>query len=186
MLILPPRSEITIWTFEGDIVHSLTAHTSFVYTLTILPNGDAASGGEDRSLRIWRGIVLPPQFTRLPPDRSGLFAIDGECHQTIIHPALSVWSVSAMPNGDIVTGASDGIVRIFSEAEERWASPQDMKEFDDLVASQALPAQQVGDVKKSDLPGPEALSTPGMHFFFCLTHEPSSHLSQAASPEMSK
>lgn len=133
-------SEITIWTFEGDVVHSLTAHTSFVYTLTILPNGDAASGGEDRSLRIWR---------------------EGECYQTIIHPAISVWSVSAIPNGDIVTGASDGIVRIFSEVEERWASPQDLKTFDDLVASQALPAQQVGDVKKSDLPGPEALSIPG-------------------------
>jgi phospholipase A-2-activating protein len=75
-----------------------------------------------------------------------------------------------MPNGDIVTGASDGVVRIFSEAEERWASPQDLKIFDDLVASQALPAQQVGDVKKSDLPGPEALSIPGTHLF-CLTHE---------------
>ncbi|KAI0256861.1 WD40-repeat-containing domain protein [Lactifluus subvellereus] len=133
-------SEITIWTFEGDVVHSLSAHTSFVYTLSILPNGDAASGGEDRSLRIWR---------------------DGECYQTIIHPAISVWSVSAMPNGDIVTGASDGVIRIFSEAEERWASLEELKVFDDLVAGQALPAQQVGDVKKSDLPGPEALSIPG-------------------------
>lgn len=70
-----------------------------------------------------------------------------------------------MPNGDIVTGASDGIVRVFSESEERWASPQELKAFDDLVASQALPSQQVGDVKKSDLPGPEALNIPGMRSF---------------------
>jgi phospholipase A-2-activating protein len=70
-----------------------------------------------------------------------------------------------MPNGDIVTGASDGIVRIFSEAEDRWAPSEDLKSFDDLVASQALPAQQVGDVKKSDLPGPEALGIPGVHIF---------------------
>jgi phospholipase A-2-activating protein len=133
-------SQITIWTFEGDVVHSLSAHTSFVYSMCTLPNGDGASGGEDRSLRIWR---------------------DGECHQTIVHPAISVWTVSAMPNGDIVTGASDGVVRIFSEVEERWASPEDLKTFDDLVASQALPAQQVGDIKKSDLPGPEALGVPG-------------------------
>lgn len=69
-----------------------------------------------------------------------------------------------MPNGDIVTGASDGVVRIFSEVEERWASPQELKTFDDQVASQALPAQ-IGDVKKSDLSGPEALSIPGMHSF---------------------
>lgn len=75
-----------------------------------------------------------------------------------------------MPNGDIVTGASDGIVRIFSEAEERWASAEDLKAYDDLVASQALPAQQIGDVNKSDLPGPEALSTPGMYLFVLQMH----------------
>ncbi|KAF8274866.1 phospholipase A-2-activating protein [Lactarius quietus] len=135
-------SQITIWTFEGDVVHSLSAHTSFVYSMCALPNGDVASGGEDRSMRVWRA--------------------DGECHQTIVHPAISVWSVSAMPNGDIVTGTSDGVVRVFSEAEERWASPEDLKAFDDLVASQALPSQQVGDIKKSDLPGPEALGVPGI------------------------
>jgi len=67
-----------------------------------------------------------------------------------------------MPNGDIVSGCSDGIIRVFSASEERWASAETLKEYDDHVASQALPAQQVGDVKKSDLPGPEALNTPGM------------------------
>lgn len=66
-----------------------------------------------------------------------------------------------MPNGDIVSGCSDGLVRVFSESEERWASEADLKEYDERVASQALPSQQVGDVKKSDLPGPEALNNPG-------------------------
>lgn len=88
--------------------------------------------------------------------------IDGECSQTIVHPAISVWAVSTMPNGDIVSGSSDGVVRIFSASEERWASEQDLKEYDDKVASQALPSQQIGDVKKSDLPGLEALTEPGM------------------------
>jgi len=68
-----------------------------------------------------------------------------------------------MPNGDIVTGCSDGVVRVFSESEERWASAADLKEYDDQVANQALPSQQVGDVKKSDLPGLEALETPGVY-----------------------
>jgi len=67
-----------------------------------------------------------------------------------------------MPNGDIVSGCSDGIVRVFSESEERWATAEGLKNYDDQVASQALPAQQVGDVKKSDLPGLEALTIPGM------------------------
>ncbi|KAK0211219.1 phospholipase A-2-activating protein [Desarmillaria ectypa] len=133
-------SEIRVWTLGGDVVYSLSGHTSFVYSLSVLPNGDIISGGEDRSVRVWK---------------------DGECAQVITHPAISVWAVSSMPNGDIVSGCSDGVVRVFSASEERWASEADLKVYDSAVASQALPSQQVGDVKKSDLPGPEALSTPG-------------------------
>jgi phospholipase A-2-activating protein len=66
-----------------------------------------------------------------------------------------------MPNGDIVSGCSDGIVRVFSASEERWASEEELKAYDDKVATQALPAQQVGDVKKNDLPGLGALTIPG-------------------------
>lgn len=67
-----------------------------------------------------------------------------------------------MPNGDIVTGSSDGIVRVFSRSQERWASAEDLKTYDDQIASQALPSQLIGDVRKSDLPGPEALTEPGL------------------------
>ncbi len=136
----PTFSEIRVWTLGGDVVYTLSGHTSFVYSLSVLPNGDIVSAGEDRSVRVWK---------------------DGECSQVITHPAISVWTVSSMPNGDIVSGSSDGVVRIFTASEERYASQADLKEYDDLVASQALPTQQVGDVKKSDLPGLEALSTPG-------------------------
>lgn len=66
-----------------------------------------------------------------------------------------------MPNGDIVTGCSDAIVRIFSADLSRQLPGSELKAYDDQVASQALPAQQVGDVNKADLPGLEALSTPG-------------------------
>jgi phospholipase A-2-activating protein len=66
-----------------------------------------------------------------------------------------------MPNGDIVSGCSDGIVRIFSSSEERWASAADRKSYEDQVAQQALPSQEVGDVKKTDLPGPDVLNSPG-------------------------
>ncbi|EJF66161.1 phospholipase A-2-activating protein [Dichomitus squalens LYAD-421 SS1] len=133
-------SEIRIWTMEGDCVFTLSGHTSFVYSVSVLPNGDIISGGEDRTVRVWR---------------------DGECLQTLVHPAISVWAVSTMPNGDIVTGCSDGVVRVFSDQEERWAPADQLKAYDDLVAAQALPAQQIGDVKKDELPGPEALTQPG-------------------------
>ena len=69
--------------------------------------------------------------------------------------------MSTAPNGDIVSGDSDGVIRVFSEAEKRWATELELKEYDAKVASQALPSQQMGDVKKSDLPGLDALGNPG-------------------------
>ena len=45
---------------------------------------DFVTTGEDRTLRVW---------------------IDGDCRQTISHPAQSVWAVCTLANGDIVTGA---------------------------------------------------------------------------------
>ncbi|KDQ61148.1 hypothetical protein JAAARDRAFT_573658 [Jaapia argillacea MUCL 33604] len=133
-------SEIRVWTLEGDVIFTMSGHTSFIYSLSVLPNGDIVSCGEDRSVRIWR---------------------DGECSQTVVLPAISVWTVSSMPNGDIVSGSSDGVVRIFSPSEERWASAEDLKAYDMELANQAVPAAQVGDVKKTDLPGLEALAEPG-------------------------
>lgn len=99
-------------------------------------------------------------FSLIPPlDRDSF--TDGECIQTITHPAISVWTVSSLPNGDIVSGCSDHVVRVFSVAEGRWLPEADLKLYDEQVANQALPSQQIGDVKKSDLPGLEALDVPG-------------------------
>ena len=55
------------------------------------------------------------------------YSKDGELVQTITHPAISVWAVAAMPNGDIVTGCSDGLVRVFSRSESRWANEETLK-----------------------------------------------------------
>lgn len=63
-----------------------------------------------------------------------------------------------------MSGCSDHVVRVFSVAEGRWLPEADLKLYDEQVANQALPSQQIGDVKMSDLPGPEALNTPGERF----------------------
>ena len=63
-----------------------------------------------------------------------------------------------------MSGCSDHVVRVFSVAEERWLPEADLKLYDEQVANQALPSQQIGDVKKSDLPGLEALNAPGVCF----------------------
>ncbi|KAL1746286.1 WD40-repeat-containing domain protein [Schizophyllum fasciatum] len=133
-------TEIRVWTFGGDLLYTLSGHTAFVYSLSVLPNGDIVSGGEDRSARIWK---------------------DGECSQVLTHPAISVWVVTTMPNGDIVTGASDGVIRIFSESEDRWAPAADIQAYEDIIARQALPSQQMEGLDTNNLPGIEALATPG-------------------------
>jgi phospholipase A-2-activating protein len=58
---------------------------------------------------------------------NNMVILDGECIQTISHPTTSVWCVAAMPNGDIISGASDGVVRIFTRAEERIAEKNVLK-----------------------------------------------------------
>ncbi|GJJ12306.1 hypothetical protein Clacol_006547 [Clathrus columnatus] len=133
-------SEIRVWTLGGDVIYTLSGHSSFAYSVAVLPSGDIVSSGEDRTVRIWR---------------------DGECIQTIVHPAISVWCVSTMPNGDIISGASDGVVRIFSESSERWASEAELKEYEEKISNQALNKEQLGSLKSSDIKGPDALLRPG-------------------------
>ncbi|KAG2185818.1 hypothetical protein INT43_002255 [Umbelopsis isabellina] len=133
-------SSLRIWSLSGETLMELSGHTSFVYSVSVLSTGEMVSSGEDRSVRIWK---------------------DGQCIQTIHQPCISVWCVNVLPNDDIIVGGSDGIVRLFTRSQERFADQETLKQFDDLVASHAIPSNQVGDVKKDDLPGTEALHVPG-------------------------
>ncbi|KAI9676456.1 MAG: hypothetical protein M1817_000613 [Caeruleum heppii] len=128
---------IMLWTLQGQRVAELHGHDSFIYALDQLPTGELVSSGEDRTLRIWRGTT---------------------CVQTITHPAISVWGVAVCAeNGDIVSGASDRIVRVFSRDPKRQAELAVSQAFEESVKASAIPQQQVGDVNKEKLPGPEFL-----------------------------
>lgn len=128
---------IRLWTIDGQEVAQLHGHENFIYSLASLPNGDLVSASEDRTMRIWRGT---------------------ECIQTVTHPAISVWSVAACAEtGDIATGSSDKIVRVFSRDPERQADPQVIKAFEDSVKSSAIPQQGMPQINKEQLPGPEFL-----------------------------
>lgn len=81
--------------------------------------------------------------------------------QTITIPAISVWSVASIPNGDVACASSDGTVRVFTRVQQRLADTDILQAYDGAVSSQSLNKAQVGDVKKDDLPGSEALSEPG-------------------------
>lgn len=125
---------IRFWTLEGKQVGEAKGHESFIYSLASLPSGELISSGEDRTLRIWKGE---------------------NCIQTITHPAVSVWSVAACAqNGDIVSGASDKIVRVFSRNTNRIADDEIVKYFENSVKGSSIPMQ---DIKKDNLPGPDFL-----------------------------
>ena len=129
---------IRLWTLNGRQVGELRGHDSFIYSLASLPNGDIVSSGEDRTVRIWRGF---------------------DCLQTITHPAISVWGVAVCAeNSDIVSGASDRIVRIFTRSKEREADPQVISAFESSIKSSSIPQQQIGEVNKEKLPGPDFLT----------------------------
>ena len=46
---------IRVWSLSGEPLMELNDHTSFVYTLSLLPSGEIVSGGEDRTVRVWKG-----------------------------------------------------------------------------------------------------------------------------------
>ena len=128
---------IRLWKLDGRQISRLVGHESFIYSLITLPHGELASSGEDRTVRIWKA---------------------NECIQTITHPAISVWCIAACAeNGDLVSGASDRKVRVFTRAKERQAEPEIVQAFEESVKGSAIPQQQVGDINKEQLPGPEFL-----------------------------
>lgn len=133
-------STLRVWTLDGECIQQLEGHTSFVYSVAVLSSGEFVSSEEDRTVRLWK---------------------DGQCIQTLQQPCISVWAVTGLPNNDIVVGGSDSVVRVFTRDTERMAVPEAQKEFDDLLANQAIPSNQLGDVNKDKLPGPEALQQPG-------------------------
>ncbi|ETI23800.1 hypothetical protein G647_05606 [Cladophialophora carrionii CBS 160.54] len=127
---------IRLWTLKGDLVASLIGHESFIYSLAVLPSGQLVSSGEDRSVRIWEGQ---------------------NCIQVITLPAISVWSVSASPNGDIIVGTSDKLARIFTRDSERVADAETLAAFEESLQASSIPQQTIGQINMTDLPGPDFL-----------------------------
>ncbi|GAM88492.1 hypothetical protein ANO11243_065250 [Dothideomycetidae sp. 11243] len=133
---------IRLWTLDGIEIAQLHGHEAFIYSLAVLPNGDIVSSSEDRTVRIWR---------------------EGSCIQTITHPAISVWTVAVChETGDIATGASDRLVRVFTRDTNRQADPEALQAFSDSVKASSIPQQTTGDgqnINKENLPGPDFLKT---------------------------
>ncbi|KAJ3371504.1 hypothetical protein GGF31_003113 [Allomyces arbusculus] len=134
-------ASIRIWTRDGSTVQELHGHTSFIYRVVANPTtGEWISCGEDRTVRVWK---------------------DGELAQTIAVPSTSVWSVAISDAGDLAAACSDGSVYLYSRSPAKHAPADVLTTYEQALASFAIPKNQIGDLNKEKLPGPEALQSPG-------------------------
>lgn len=126
----------------ADCLATYYGHENYIYNIALMPNKtDFVTVSEDKTIRIWKC---------------------GEIAQTLTLPVETVWSVAVLSSGDIVAGASDRKVWVFSRAPERQAAPDVQAAYADAVASQKWAAQStLGDVKVEDISGPEALLVAG-------------------------
>ena len=106
---------VKLWTIDGHAREELHGHTNFVFSVDVL-NKTVISSGEDRSLKIWDSST-----------------------QTIPHPG-TVWFAKWINSESIVTGCSDGIVRIFSSVSSASQEECDAFELLSLASQPNAPA----------------------------------------------
>lgn len=134
---------VKLWDLQtGNNLKTFYGHESFVYDLALLPGGRFASTGEDRTVRIW--------------DLS-----TGDVLQVVTLPCISVWCIAVLGNGDFAVGGSDNLIRVFTTSPERVASEDELVHFKEAVQSSSIAEQSLDNLKKTDIPGYEALQNPG-------------------------
>lgn len=133
------------WSDTYDCLKEFHGHSNYIYTIALNPAlGDVfVTGSEDNTIRLWS-------------------ISKGALGEALTLPVQSVWSVACSDQGDIVTGSSDGVVRIFSNSPTRIANPDILAAYDVSVQTrQTEQSKELGGVKVNDLPGPESLLQEG-------------------------
>eukprot|EP01114_Cavostelium_apophysatum_P016670 TRINITY_DN4790_c0_g1_i2.p1 TRINITY_DN4790_c0_g1~~TRINITY_DN4790_c0_g1_i2.p1 ORF type:complete len:734 (+),score=122.97 TRINITY_DN4790_c0_g1_i2:70-2271(+) len=132
---------IVLWSYDGQILQEIAeSHNSFVYGINYNEKtGEWLSVSEDRTLKIWKGET---------------------CVQSIVHPG-SVWACCALPNGDVLTGCSDKIARVWTRQPERMATTELLQLYEQSISSQSLPSGTLGDIQLDKLGNIAELNTPG-------------------------
>ncbi|KAH0784730.1 hypothetical protein KY290_004328 [Solanum tuberosum] len=130
---------IRLWELSGQVLLEMVGHTSIVYSVDAHASGLIVSGSEDRFVKIWK---------------------DGVCVQSLEHPGC-VWDAKFLDNGDIVTACSDGVVRIWTVHQDKIADPLELESYAAQLSQYTLSRKRVGGLKLKELPGLEALQTPG-------------------------
>lgn len=136
-------ASIRLWsTPQYECLREFHGHTNYIFTMSLVPAlGDDVfvTGGEDSTIRLWN-------------------TKDGQLGKPMAVPTQSVWVVRSLPNGDLVAGTSDSAVRVFTRNEENFAGEQLIKSYESAAEIfKAKNEEQIGGVKKKDIPGPESL-----------------------------
>lgn len=127
---------IRVWNDDGECVHEMSGHTNYIYAVAqqkALGEDCVVSCGEDSTLRMWN------------------ISTGQQVGEPLVHPAQSVWSVTCLQNGDIVTGSSDGIVRVFTKDAARVAPEAVLKAHTLAVETRKQQmSEDLGGVKKTE------------------------------------
>ncbi|ORX34872.1 PFU-domain-containing protein [Piromyces finnis] len=155
--VLTASADKSIKLWENDkCLHTFVGHADCVRGLASISDNKFVSCSNDGSLRIWdiNGDCLNELYSHTA------FVYYNECKQTISHPAVSVWCVQVLQNGDIVSGASDNVIRVFTRSTERLASDELIKQFEDSVSNFAV-ASDGSNIDKNEIKDKSFLDTPG-------------------------
>lgn len=127
-------ASIKFWNEDGECVKELHGHTNYIYSIAFNPHLGSdvlVSGSEDSTIRLWNS--------------------EGELGEPKTLPAQSVWAVACLDNGDIVTGTSDGVVRIFTKDPNRVASDETVAAYTLAVETRQREASMaLGGVKVNE------------------------------------
>lgn len=133
---------IKIFDFNGTVEKTLEGHESFVYQIKFnKETNELISCGEDRSLRVWDLTT-------------------GEVKQVLRLPSISLWCCDFLPNGDIVVGGSDNLLRVFTVDPSRLAPKDEIESLQKEVEATALNSSTM-DFDESKLSPYEILQTQG-------------------------
>uniref|UniRef100_A0A8C2NJA0 Phospholipase A-2-activating protein n=1 Tax=Capra hircus TaxID=9925 RepID=A0A8C2NJA0_CAPHI len=158
---------IKLWK-AGRCERTFSGHEDCVRGLAILSETEFLSCANDASIRRWQitgeclevfyghtnyiySISVFPNckdFVTTAEDRSLRIWKHGECAQTIRLPAQSI---------------CDGIIRVFTESEDRTASAEEIKAFERELSQATIDSKtgDLGDINAEQLPGREHLNEPG-------------------------
>lgn len=86
---------------------------------------------------------------------------DYKCAQTLPHPG-TVWDVTVLSNGDILSACSDGVARLFTQNENLVADAEALNAYEKAISARQVSSKLIGGVNVSKLQdADDALATPG-------------------------